>query len=279
MIIESLDIIKKHVSTITADSISFAEMEEHVRAAESWLKNDLTGKNLFDFIEEHKTDEQHKSLIDKAERIIALNAFGRAVPMLNLVLTSAGFAVTNNEKVAPASKERVADLREGLRRQCADAVEDLIIYLETAEVGNIWKESPSYSLLTDTFLPTFLLFKNYAAYSEAVDAIYPKCRFDFAKLRGKMRTVMASKITGAIGNQLVDNILVEQRNNSFSESTQKIIENLRFALAAYTLGQNDYGDMFMNIVLSVIKNNPDDFPQDTNFGEKEWSDSAIIAMC
>jgi hypothetical protein len=280
MIINNLEIIKKHVSTITDDSIGFAEIEEHVRAAESWLKNDLAGNELFAFVEEHKDDADQKTLIDKVQRVIALDAFARAVPMLNLVLTSAGFAVTNNEKVAPASKERVADLRESLHKQCADAIEDLIIYLEENEVGILWKTAPSYSFITDSFLPTFLLFKNYAAYSEAVAAVYPKCRFDFAKLRGKMRTVMASKIAGAIGNKLVAKILDQQRSNNFSDATMKIIEPLRFALAAYTLGQNDDGDAFINNVMSIIKDNLADFPDcNIDFGEKEWSNKPIFSMC
>jgi hypothetical protein len=281
MIVDSFEIIKSHISTIAPDSIGFAEIREHINAAESWLCNDLTGSALFSFIEEEKDIPEHRELVEKIQRVIALNAFGRAVPFLNLVLTAAGFGVTNNEKIAPASKERIADLRDGLKSQCADAIEDLIIFLEKEETyRELWKESPSYSLFTDSLLPTFVLFKSYAPYSLAVDAVYPKCRIDFAKLRGKIRTVMASKITNAVGKATVDTLLEEIQANTLSATGSKIIEPLRFALAAYTLGLNDDGDMFISQALSIIKENPTDFPDfASNFADTEFKDNPIVNLC
>ncbi|MDR2064449.1 MAG: hypothetical protein LBP85_01870 [Prevotellaceae bacterium] len=281
MIVDNLNILKKHVATIAPDSINFEDLEAHVSAAESWLENDITGKDLYGFVAIKKAAETDLHLVNKVQRIISLKAFGNAVPQLNLVLTSAGFAVTNNEKVAPASKERVADLRYSLKKQCADAVEDLLAYLENDETyKELWKSSPSYSLLTDSFLPTFVLFKNYAPYSEQTASIFPKCRLDFAALRGKMRSVMAGKIEGSIGKKLVEELLSAMRSNALSNTQRQLLEPLRFALAAYTLGMNDEGDLFINQALSVIKDSPDDFPDSgLTFGTQEWKDSPIINMC
>jgi hypothetical protein len=281
MIADNIDILRKHVPTIGNNGIGFAELEEHVKAAESHIRNDLLGSALFDFIEAEKLNAAHGMLTGKVERIIALNAFDRAVPLLNLVLTAAGFGVTNNEKIAPASKERVADLREGLKKQCADAIEDLIIFLEAKpEYADKWKTSPSYSLHTDTFLPTFMLFKSYAPYSVAVDAIYPKCRLAFAGFRGKMRSVMTGKIAGAVGKKTVAALLTAMNTDSLSAVEKQLLEPLRFALAAYTLGQNEEGDSFINMALSIIKDNPDDFEDSgLNFGAPKWKDSAIINLC
>ncbi|MDR1551875.1 MAG: hypothetical protein LBS69_00205 [Prevotellaceae bacterium] len=281
MIVDNIDILKKHVPTVAGDSVSFAELEEHVRAAESWLRNNISGSALYDFMEMNIEIPLHGMLLYKMQRVISLRGFENAVPMLNLVLTSAGFAVTNNEKVAPASKERVADLREGLKRECADAIEDMITFLETDETyTELWKMSPSYSFFSDTFLPTFMLFKNYAPYADSVASIFPKCRLDFAALRGKMRSVMAGKITGATGKKIVLELIDGMNSDTLSVVEKKLLEPLRFALAAYTLGLNDEGDSFINQALSIIKENADDFPDSgLNFGGHEWTDSPIINMC
>ena len=276
MIVNDIDIVKRHVVTIAQGEISFAELEEHVRASELWLKNDILGKSLAALAD----DTANTDLIEHCERIISLDAFSRAVPMLNLVLTQAGFAVTNNEKVAPASKERVADLRDSLNRQCAESVENLLIFLEATEKEEYikaWEQSPSYSLFTDTFLPTFMLFKSYASYSEAVKSIYPSYRRDFAKLRGKMRSVMAGEISGAIGKDFVELLLSKIGTNSLEEPEKKILEPLRFALAAYTLGLMEDGDLFLTQSLSILKN---DFSNmGDNFVDKSFSDRKIINLC
>ncbi|MDR0754507.1 MAG: hypothetical protein LBF04_03875 [Prevotellaceae bacterium] len=281
MIVDNINTVKKHIAAITPDAISFAELEESIRATESWLRNNILGNLLYDFIVAKKEANSDLVLVSKAERIISLHAFCAAVPQLNLILTAAGFAVTNNEKVAPASKERVADLRAGLKKQCADAVEDLLVFLEKeSDCKELWETSPSYTLFTDSFLPTYMLFKNYAQLSEAVASIFPKCRLDFATLRGKMRSVMAGKIAGAIGKKLTDELLDAMNVNNLSEAQKKLLEPLRFALAAYTLGLNDDGDTFINQALSVIKENPDDFANSgLSFATQEWLDKPIINLC
>ena len=260
MIVDTLDILKQHIATIAAVN-SFALFKSYVEAAESWIKTQLLGADLFDFVEEHKADEAHGALVVRVQRIIALNGFDRSVPFMDLVQTDNGFAVTNTEALAPASKERVAALRAGLQRECDAAIEDLLLFLEeNADYHDEWKGSPVYTLLSDTFLPTFTLFQRYAPYSAAVDAIYPKCRLDFARLNGKLRGIMANQITNVLGTEFTNDLLEELRDNDLSDANKKLMEPLRFALGLYTMGLNAQADGFMGKITALLKANPEQYP-------------------
>ena len=56
-----------------------------------------------------------------------------ALPHLDLILTANGFAVASNQNLTPASRQRVYDLRERLRREKSDARDALMVRL--AEEG------------------------------------------------------------------------------------------------------------------------------------------------
>jgi hypothetical protein len=260
MIVDNLDVLKKHVATIAAVN-SFELFKSYMEAAENWAKTQLLGADLFDFVEEYKSDEAHSALVGRVQRIIALNGFDRSVPFMDLVQTNTGFAVTNTDGLAPASKERVAALRAGVQRECDAAIEDLLLFLEENEAyHDEWKGAPVYTLLTDTFLPSFTLFQRYAPYSAAVDAVYPKCRLDFARLNGKMREVMASQITNALGTEFTAGLLEELRDGDLTSDNKKIIAPLRFALGLYTLGLNAQAAGFMGKVTALLKANPELYP-------------------
>ncbi|MBR4553873.1 MAG: hypothetical protein IKO20_09200 [Bacteroidaceae bacterium] len=54
-----------------------------------------------------------------------------ALPHLDLILTANGFAVASNQNLTPASRQRVYDLRERLRREKSDARDALMQELNT----------------------------------------------------------------------------------------------------------------------------------------------------
>jgi hypothetical protein len=252
--------MKQHVATIATVS-SFELLRSYVEAAESWAKTQLLGADLYTYIEAHREDTAHRELVSKAQRVIALNGFDRSVPFMDLVQTDTGFAVTNTEKLAPASKERVAALRAGLQRECDAAVEDLLLYLEDAPAyHDEWKGSPVYTLLTDTFLPTFTIFKRYAPYSAAVDAVYPKGRLDFSRLNGRLREIMANQIANVLGAEFTGELLEQLRDGDLAAANKKLLEPLRFALGLYALGLEAQGEGFLSKVTLLLKNDPNSYP-------------------
>ncbi|MGN1307089.1 MAG: DUF6712 family protein, partial [Faecousia sp.] len=67
-------------------------------------------------------------------RAVYATAAYRALPTLDLVATPNGFGVVSNNNIAPASKERVAALRESLRQYKSDCKDQCLerIYKEIA---------------------------------------------------------------------------------------------------------------------------------------------------
>lgn len=66
---------------------------------------------------------------DAAEAFVCYSASYEAIPALDLIATPNGFAVVNNQNLAPASKERVAALRESYRQSKSRYVSSLIVLL------------------------------------------------------------------------------------------------------------------------------------------------------
>ena len=66
---------------------------------------------------------------DAAEAFVCYSASYEAIPALDLIATPNGFAVVSNQNLAPASKERVAALRESYRQSKSRYTHGLIVLL------------------------------------------------------------------------------------------------------------------------------------------------------
>lgn len=120
-------------------------------------------------------EEQHPDLV---EAYIYRRAAYEAIPSLDLILTDSGFAVVSNQNLAPASRERVAALRESLRQQASDARDLLLISLYQDET---WRETDQCRQLRETLLWCAMLARRYGLtatdgrelYAQEHAAIYP----------------------------------------------------------------------------------------------------------
>ncbi len=61
-----------------------------------------------------------------AYRYVCMLAMWNAIPQLDLTLSGTGFGVVSNQNLAPASRERVAALREAMRKGWEDALDGLL---------------------------------------------------------------------------------------------------------------------------------------------------------
>lgn len=81
-----------------------------------------------------------------------------ALPHLDLILTDNGFAVVSNQNLAPASRERVAALRERLRQERSDA-RDLLLFALCKLPA--WRERPLCDRLRSTLLWNPMLLRRH----------------------------------------------------------------------------------------------------------------------
>ena len=94
------------------------------------------------------TNVQLKTL---ASRAIVSDAFVRAIPSLDLVLTPNGFGIVSNQNVAPASSERVERLSQSLITNRDLAIDALIqLLLQNAD----WRATTQAQYFLATLFPT-----------------------------------------------------------------------------------------------------------------------------
>ena len=120
-------------------------------------------------------EQQHADLL---ESYIYRSAAYEALPSLDLILTDSGFAVVSNQNLAPASRERVAALRESLRQQASNARDILLINLcQDTE----WRETEQCRQLRNTLLWCAMIARRHGLtapdgrelYAQEHGAIYP----------------------------------------------------------------------------------------------------------
>lgn len=83
-------------------------------------------------------------LAPRYEAYVCRRAAYEALPHLDLILTANGFAVASNQNLTPASRQRVYDLRERLRREKSDARDALPALL--VENGDVQPDTLLYML-------------------------------------------------------------------------------------------------------------------------------------
>lgn len=128
--------------------------------------NDVDGDYIYDRVEPFIAEEEQE-LIDLlvikldaipdqarhyARQVIANRAAARAIDHLDLTLTPEGFGVVNNNRVAPASRQRIDALTAALQRT-ASALYDRLI---TELLATPWGETPTAWGFADRliFLPS-----------------------------------------------------------------------------------------------------------------------------
>ena len=103
---ELLQYITNVVDTVEGETPLFDKILPQLEITEQWLHDTIVGDIPID-------GERGKMVAT----VIACEAFRRAVPSLDLILTPNGFGVVSNSNVAPASKERVERLIASLAEQ------------------------------------------------------------------------------------------------------------------------------------------------------------------
>ena len=79
--------------------------------------------------EQIDSEAARDDLVPLFNACVCKRAAYEALPHLDLILTANGFAVASNQNLTPASRQRVYDLRERLRREKSDARDALLALL------------------------------------------------------------------------------------------------------------------------------------------------------
>ena len=97
--------------TVTGETPLLTKLTPFLESSELWLSDTfLSTAILADIATRPDTD----TLRTLTEQALAYDAFHRAIPHLDIILTPNGFGIVSNSNVAPASKERIERLMSSL---------------------------------------------------------------------------------------------------------------------------------------------------------------------
>ena len=254
MILTTIDQFRKVVPTVSVDT-DFADLEPYCNSAELWIKNNILGTTLYDFVDE-LGDTPADTDIDLQQlclNVIANHAFWDAAPFLDLVLTNSGFGVINNNNKAPASKERVERLREQCLIRRDNEVENLMLFLEqNSDYHDEWKGSPVYSVLTDCLIMTADDMKKYSGWDGT--------RKDFLLLKPKLIHHTKAHLEPIFSKDLVDELIESQRDGDLTADETTLLELLKHVLGCMVEENRNVAGEIASDALRFIDENIGNFP-------------------
>lgn len=227
--------------------------------AQQALVNDIIGTTLETLLEEHPTD--NKTLLKKCQRVIAVEAFLKSIPEMDLVLTDAGFGVISSQDIAPASKERVANLTMGLQAKLDDAKDDLVRYLLSSSTYSDWRGTEQFARLSDGLILTYAEFKDVAVLNAITVKNYPQNWSGFLKLNAALNLALMTDVAAYISPDYADELLEKIRDNEvIVPNEKKLLHMVKVAISLIALGDRDSGVAHIIEAVSFMKAHESDFP-------------------
>lgn len=102
---------------------SWNKLETYADMAESKLRNQFFGDQLVDLFKDMTTDTFYGKSFARA---LTNLAYYEAIPFVDLIQTDTGFAIVSTSNLAPASKERVAAIREASKKVAYLTIADML---------------------------------------------------------------------------------------------------------------------------------------------------------
>ena len=117
--------------TVQGEVPLYEKLSPFLALAEKWLIEEFTSDRTFSTICGYVNDNPTKVL---ATQVVVYEAFRRAIPHLDVILTPNGFGIVSNTNIAPASKERINRLLDTLLEN-RDAAISQVLSILPAETG------------------------------------------------------------------------------------------------------------------------------------------------
>lgn len=254
-----------------------------LEVAQSALVDNIIGEDLETRLEARESDDAR--LLKMCQRVIAVEAFLKSIPEMDLVLTDSGFGVISNQDVAPASKERVASLTAGLQAKLDEAKDRLVTYLLASDkYADDWRGTEQFTRLSDGLILTFAEFKDVAVYNPITKEAYPHTWEEFLRLNGAMNVALTSDAASYISLEYAEELLEKIRDGeTIVPNEKKVLRSIKIGIAAISLGDRNLGIREIIKACAFMKANEADFPTYINSSAAqdrtlEHADTPIFSM-
>lgn len=253
-------------NTIT-DSTKFDAFE--ARALYRFFPKYL-GDTLVDLI---STGEADEDLMTKIAPPLANLTYLLTIPFFNVVLTSSGFGVVSNPNVAPASVERIKDLKEACLQAANDGMDQLLKYLEENFEGS---GDETYADWNACSLNDGHLIYDAAEFSAAIGFTVKRHQFvDLIEHINRMATTsMASLFSAEYMDELIDTtddavvkpLIIKALANFAWKEYQDVITGSDGKAASPHVKFYEFGNKYVGRALTILIANIADYPTFEEYG-------------
>lgn len=258
MLVESINDMRKFLPAIMMKG-NPEVFDDALEVAQESLVDEILGEDLESRLE--KKDETDKRLLKKVQRIISVQAFLASIPEMDLILTDAGFAVTENDQMAPASQQRVQALIQSLSAKLDDSKDRLVLYLLRSSGYESWRGTEEFGRLSEGLIMTYSEFKDVAILNNITAPSYPKGWSDFLKLTNSLNLALMTDVASYISKDYAEELLEKTRDReAFSHVEQGVLSHIKTAIAAFAMGDRRTGIDQTIEAISDMKSNPESFP-------------------
>ncbi len=260
MIVETLEDVRNILPSYNLKSTGSlaTRMSDFLARAEEWVTYRIIGEDLRSYIlEAIGAPNGDAETIQLTRRVICEHAYITALSELDLQLSEAGFVVQNNERMSPASQQRVAALRESLENRLMDDCDRLVERLisNPADIQEIddWTGTEQYNYLTQAFIPTISVLRRY---SKSVQVTRWE---DFHALQPAMHESLMTTVAGYVSEEQVEALLELYRDNELSIAQSSVLRPIRMSIGADIAGNNDIATHFAIAARSRMLKDISDF--------------------
>jgi len=249
--------------TVTGETPLIDKLSPFLSATEKWLSDVFTSQHVLDTICQYAEENALRAATTQA---VVYEAFRRAVPQLDIILTPNGFGIVSNTNIAPASKERINRLLDALLEN-RDAVLSQLLSMLPAESG--WLGTKQAQFFAATMFPNMEVTLRFPKPSEGRWKPY-------LTLREKAIGIEQFFAAQYLSVELMDVLRSEIQSGQYRSMLHQKVCRILQAVEIRCLNSTDptawmhfEHNALFNLV-NTIRDNPEEFP--------EWHSSATAEL-
>lgn len=241
----------------TARGTHFEDIEPFLIEAKAWAESDIFGRDLVAAIDASDDDDAKRML----NSIVALKAYSAAIPFLDVVQTSNGFAVVNNTNVVPASRERVDKLLEWVNDRLYYHVDSLIEYIsaKTAFMAE-WRKSLRFNYLTELL---FWTGTGFASNCGNYEAVYKQKRgfpfVDLHKMHATIKGFQYVEMANYISRDYISELIDKRRNQTLDTDDEIMMSRLRQIIGLFLQKEQYKATEALKEIVNLMIKEPDKY--------------------
>ncbi len=258
MLVNSIEEFVKYVPT--ALGTKWGPLSPYMEEADFEMEIFSFGKDLLDAIKALDQTNQIRRITCK---IHCLLGYHHAIPFTDLIQTETGFAVTSNQNLSPASKERV----ERLITWCVDQIGTLTDMLtEALRADNTllaeWKKFSGYSQIFDSL---FISGNDFAKSAK----IEGSNRDVFLNAKPDIVTLQLNLLAPVVSKQYLAELITMVRDNSVTEDAKPVITLCKQVLGQVYNKNQDQATKTLNEITNLLES--DNSKYSVYFASPEYS--------